>query len=57
MEKSDCVDFKNLNQVSLKDNYPLPPMEQILQMVAKECCFYMIDGFLGFNQIWLKDEN
>jgi len=22
-----CVDFRNLNQVSLKDNYPLPPME------------------------------
>jgi len=22
-----CVDFKNLNQVYLKDNYPLPPME------------------------------
>jgi len=21
-----CINFRNLNQVSLKDNYPLPPM-------------------------------
>ena len=25
-----CVDFRNLNKVSLKDNYPLPKMDQIL---------------------------
>jgi hypothetical protein len=26
-----CVDFQNLNCVSLKDNYPLPKMDHILQ--------------------------
>ena len=25
-----CVDFRNLNRYSLKDNYPLPKIEQIL---------------------------
>ena len=25
-----CVDFKNLNKCSLKDNYPLPKMDHIL---------------------------
>jgi hypothetical protein len=25
-----CVDFKNLNRASKKDNYPVPPMEKIL---------------------------
>lgn len=25
-----CVDFRNLNQTSLKEKYPLPLMEQIL---------------------------
>ena len=28
-----CVDFINLNRASDKDNYPVLPMEQILQMV------------------------
>jgi hypothetical protein len=26
-----CVDFRNLNKCSLKDNYPLPKMDHILQ--------------------------
>jgi hypothetical protein len=26
-----CVDFQSLNRASDKDNYPVPPMEQILQ--------------------------
>ena len=25
-----CLDFKNLNRASDKDNYSVPPMEQIL---------------------------
>ena len=24
-----CVDFRNFNRASDKDNYPVPPMEQI----------------------------
>ena len=27
-----CVDFRNLNRASDKDNYPIPPMEQILHI-------------------------
>jgi len=26
-----CVDFRNLNKCSKKDNYPLPKMEHLLQ--------------------------
>jgi len=29
-----CVNFRNLNRASNKENYPVPPMEQILQRVA-----------------------
>ena len=29
-----CVDFRNLNKVSLKDNDPLPKMYHILQRVV-----------------------
>jgi len=29
-----CVDFRNLNKVSLKDNYPLPKMDYIFQKVV-----------------------
>ena len=29
-----CMDFRNLNRVSLKDNYPLPKMDHILHKVV-----------------------
>lgn len=29
-----CLDFQNFNKASLKDNYPLPKMDYILQKVV-----------------------
>jgi ribonuclease HI len=46
-----CVDFRNLNKSSKKDNYPLPNMEHILQRVTGASRISMIDGFSGYNQI------
>jgi hypothetical protein len=46
-----CVDFRNLNRSSKKDNYPLPNMEHILQRVTRASRISMIDGFSGYNQI------
>jgi len=30
-----CIDFRNLNRDSEKDNYLVPPMEQIIQKVVR----------------------
>ena len=46
-----CVDFVNLNRASDKDNYPVPPMEQILQMVSGSKLFSLLDGFSSYNQV------
>ena len=46
-----CVDLKNLNKVSLKDNYPLPKMDHILQRVVGATRISLFDGFSGYNQI------
>jgi len=45
------VDFKNLNKCSLKDNYPLPKMDNILHKVVRENRISMMDGFSGYNQV------
>jgi hypothetical protein len=52
-----CVDFRNLNQLSLKDNYPLPNMEHLLQRVTGAGMMSMLDGFSGYNQVLLKRED
>jgi hypothetical protein len=52
-----CVDFKNLNQVSLNDNYPFPKMDYILQRVVGSQRMSMLDGFSGYNQVAVHPED
>ena len=52
-----CVDFRNLNRSSKKDNYPLPNMEHILQRLTGASRISMIDGFSGYNQISVMPED
>ena len=52
-----CVDFRNLNRASNKDNYPVPPMEKILQMVSGSELFSLLDGFSGYNQVLVAEED
>ena len=42
-----CVDFRNLNILSLKDNYTLPNMEELLQEVIGNKLLSLMDGFSG----------
>jgi hypothetical protein len=52
-----CVDFRNLNRSSKKDNYPLQKMEHILQRVIRIYIWYQ--SFIGFrgtplsSRVWL----
>jgi hypothetical protein len=52
-----CVDFRNLNRCSLKDNYPLPKMDHILQRVVGAKRISILDGYSGYNQISVVEEN
>ena len=52
-----CVDFRNLNKSSLKYNYPLPKMDQLLQKVSGANKLSMLDGFSSYNQILVKSED
>jgi len=56
-EISLCVDLKNLNRCSLKDNYPLPKMDHILQRVVGAKIISMLDGYLGYNHISVMEED
>ncbi|KAH9288939.1 hypothetical protein KI387_033056, partial [Taxus chinensis] len=50
-----CVDFRNLNKASLKNNYPLPNMENMLQLVTGSELLSTLDGFSGYNQVVVKE--
>jgi len=52
-----CIDFRNLNKESLKDNYPFPKMDHILQNIVGSQRIFMMDRFSGYNQVDFKEEN
>ena len=45
------IDFRNLNKVSLKDNYPFPKMYHILQKAVGSQRLSMLNGLVGYNQV------
>jgi len=49
-----CIDFCDLNQVSVKDHFPLPFMDGILQHVVGSEMMFLLDGFSGYNQILIN---
>lgn len=49
------VRSKNLNLASLKDNYPLPSMEHVLQSVTGSGMMSMLDIFLSYNKVLLLE--
>ena len=51
-----CIDFQNLNRASLKDNYLVPYMEQILQSVSGFALLSLLDGFSEYNQVLVAKE-
>ena len=52
-----CIDFRNLNKASLKDNYPLPKMDHILQKVVGSKRISLLDGFSGYNQVLVHPDD
>eukprot|EP00253_Pinus_taeda_P011030 PITA_11030 len=54
-----CINFRNLNKVSLKDNYPLPKMDHILHRVVGASRMSLLDGYSGYNKLLVhkKDQD
>ena len=46
-----CVDFTDLNRACLKDKYPLPQIDTLVDSMARHELLSFMDAFLGYNQI------
>jgi hypothetical protein len=52
-----CMDFCDLNKACLKDKFPTPFIDQILDECVGSEAFSFMDGFLGYNQIQIKPKD
>ena len=50
-----CMDFRNLNQESQKDNFPLLLLDEVLQIVNGSKLMSFLDGCSRYNQV-IEDE-
>ncbi|XP_031378344.1 uncharacterized protein LOC116193739 [Punica granatum] len=62
VEKKDgrvrvCVDYRDLNKASPKDNFPLPHIDILVDNTARHSRFSFMDGFSGYNQIRMAEED
>ena len=44
-------DYKELNKAAKKDHFPLPFIDQVLDILVGKKFFSFLDGFSGYNQI------
>ena len=52
-----CVDFKDLNKASPKDDFPFPHIDLLVNSTADHLMLSFMDGFSGYNQILMAQED
>ena len=52
-----CIDYRRLNEVTRKDHFPLPFMDQLLERSSGYPFYCFLDGYSGYFQIEIAVED
>ena len=52
-----CIDYRRLNEVTRKDHFPLPFMDQLLERISGHPFYCFLDGYSGYFQIEIVAED
>ena len=52
-----CIDYRRLNEVTRKDHFPLPFIDQLLERVYGHPYYCFLDGYSGYFQIEIAPED
>ena len=52
-----CIDFRNLNKVTPKDEYPMPIADMLINEASEHRVISFLDGNAGYNQIFMAEED
>jgi len=52
-----CVDYRDLNWASPKDDFPLPHIDVLIDNTTQYSLFSFMDGLSGYNQIRMAPED
>jgi hypothetical protein len=52
-----CIDFRNLNRATTKDEYPMPIADMLVNDSSGHKVISFLDGNAGYNQIFMAEED
>nr|ABF97387.1 retrotransposon protein, putative, unclassified [Oryza sativa Japonica Group] len=52
-----CIDFRDLNKATPKDEYPMPVADQLVDAASGNKILSFMDGNAGYNQIFMAEED
>jgi hypothetical protein len=52
-----CIDFRNLNKATPKDEYPMPIADMLINNASGHRVISFLDGNAGYNQIFMVEED
>ena len=52
-----CVDYRDLNKATPKDNFPLPHIDVLIDSTFGKKYYTCVDRMAGFNQIMMAITN
>jgi hypothetical protein len=52
-----CIDFRNLNKAMLKDEYPMPITDMLINNASGHQVINFLDGNASYNQTFMVEEN
>jgi hypothetical protein len=52
-----CVDYRSLNEVTIKKKYPLPRIDDLFDQLRGACVFSKIDLCSGYHQLKIRNSD
>ena len=52
-----CIDFRNVNNASPKDEYPMPIVDMLVDSASSHRILSFLDEYFGYNQIYIIEED
>lgn len=52
-----CIDYRKLNDVTIKDSYPVPNVQEVLDAMAGAKVYSKMDALSGYHQVKIQDED